>query len=612
MHYVPESAREFLQEETVATGPRERSFHYRSAPIYLLTLVVGLLLLADVVLGVVGDPTWLAYRMPLGFRLALLAAVAGGARILYRTLEAMFEGRIGADLALTIAMLAAIVLREHTTAALVVFIAICGESIEGFTIDRAQAAIRGIFNLCPSIAHLVRDDEETDVPAADVVVGDHVIIRPGERIPVDGRVVSGTTAVDESALTGESLPVDKQIDDEVFTGTLNQFGSVTIVAEKVGQETTLARVIKLVAEATERKSPLERTADRLARLFLPGVLLAAAATLIGWYFYKGEWAAGFKPALGVLIVACPCPLVLATPTAVMAAMAWLARTGVVVKGSVALERLAHVDTFAFDKTGTLTRGELTLEGIHAVAPLDETQLLRVAAIAERRSEHLLARAIVREAEGRGLVVPPVAEFESHPGAGVVASVRASMLGAGIGDDELQQAAHEREQRVIVGNRHLLESEEVRVPTLIDEQASAFEADGQTVLFVAVDDDVVGVIGVRDTVRAESRDVIDALKREGITEFALLTGDRPQAAQAIAKSLGLVDQVEASLLPAEKAEWVERRTKDGRRVAMVGDGVNDAPALATATVGLALGGVGSDIAAEAGDLVLMGDPLTPLP
>jgi len=612
MHYVPESAREFLQEETVATGPRERSFHYRSAPIYLLTLIVGLLLLADVVLGLVADPAWLAYRMPFGFRLALLAAVAGGARILYRTLKALFEGRIGADLALTIAMLAAIVLREHTTAALVVFIALCGESIEGFTVDRAQAAIRGIFNLCPSIAHLVRDESETDVPVGEVVVGDQVVIRPGERIPVDGRVVSGTTAVDESALTGESLPVDKQTDDEVFTGTLNQFGSVTVVAEKVGQETTLARVIKLVAEATERKSPLERTADRLARMFLPAVLFAAAATLVGWYFYEGSWAAGFKPALGVLIVACPCPLVLATPTAVMAAMAWLARTGVVVKGSVALERLAHVDTFAFDKTGTLTCGELTLEGIHAVAPLDETQLLRVAAIAERRSEHLLARLIVREAEGRGLVVPPVAEFESHPGAGVVANVRASMLGAWSEKDDTQAAPHEQQQRVIVGNRRLLEAEEVRVPSPIDERASIFEDDGQTVLFVAVDDDVVGVIGVRDSVRPESQGVIEALKREGITEFAILTGDRPQAAQAVAKSLGFVDHVEASLLPAEKADWVERRTKDGRRVAMVGDGVNDGPALATATVGLALGGVGSDIAAEAGDLVLMGDPLAPLP
>jgi Cu+-exporting ATPase len=616
MHYVPKSAREFLDAQPVAETGREPSFHYQSAPIYLLTAVVGLLLLADFVIGAVADPAWLPYRTLFGFRLALLSAVLGGARILYQTLENLFAGRVGADLALTIAALAAIILREYETASLVVFVALCGESIEGFTIDRAQRAIRGIFNLCPPIAHVLRDGKEIDVPIGDIVVGDEIVIRPGERIAVDGRVVSGTSAIDESALTGESLPVDKSDGDIVFTGTLNQFGSLEIRAEKVGQETTLARVIKLVAEATQRKAPLERTADRLARLFLPAVLGIAVLTLIGWRLSTGEWAAGFKPALGVLVVACPCPLVLATPTAVMAAMAWLARTGVVVKGSAALERLATIDTIAFDKTGTLTEGALTLGNIRAVSPLDETELLRTAAIAERRSEHLLGRLIVREADARKLVLPGVEEFIAHPGAGVVSQVRATVLGPWAHEESVggndESAPHEQLRCVIVGNRRLLEDQEVVISSKVDAWLDEMEAAGQTGLLVAVEGDVLGVIGVRDTVREESAAVITELRREGISRFALLTGDRPQAAHAVAESLGVSDAVEAEMLPADKASWIERETKAGRRVAMVGDGVNDAPALAAATVGLALGGVGSDIAAEAGDLVLMGDPLRPLP
>ncbi|MBT4868108.1 MAG: cation-translocating P-type ATPase family protein [Planctomycetaceae bacterium] len=615
MHYVPESAREFLDEQPTAKTGREQSFHYQSAPVYLLTAIVGLLLLADSVIGAVDDPAWLPYRSIFGFRLALLSAVLGGARILYQTLENLFAGRIGADLALTIAALAAIILREYETASLVVFVALCGESIEGFTIDRAQRAIRGIFNLCPPIAHVVRDGKETDVPVGEVVVGDKIIIRPGERIPVDGRVASGTSAVDESALTGESLPVDKSGNDIVSTGTLNQFGSLEVRAERVGQETTLARVITLVAEATQRKAPLERTADRLARLFLPAVLGIAVLTLIGWRLSTGEWAAGFKPALGVLVVACPCPLILATPTAVMAAMAWLARTGVVGKGSAALERLATIDTIAFDKTGTLTEGSLTLGEIRAISPLDETELLRTAAIAERRSEHLLARLIVREADARKLVLPGVEDFVAHPGAGVVSQVRATVLGPWAyqeshGGDKSEP--HEQMRSVIVGNRRLLEDQEVVISAEVDVWLDEMEAAGQTALLVAVEGDVWGVIGVRDTVRQESADVITELRGEGVSRFALLTGDRPQAAHAVAESLGVSDAVEAEMLPADKASWIERESAAGHRVAMIGDGVNDAPALASATVGLALGGVGSDIAAEAGDLVLMGDPLRPLP
>jgi len=618
MHYVPESAREFLHEDPVGEGADDgaaRSFHYQSAPIYLLSAVVGVLLAGDLLLGLIGDQDWAAYRTPLGLRLSLLAAMIGGMRIFYQTIDSLLDGKIGANLALTIAALSAIMLGEYTTAALVVFISLCGESIEGYTIDRAQSAIRGIFNLCPRIAHVVRDGRDVDVPIGEVGVGETVIIRPGERIPVDGRILSGNSTVDQSALTGESLPVDKAQDDDVFSGTLNQFGSLTLSASKVGEETTLAQVIKLVAEATKRKAPLERTADRLARLFLPVVLTVAALTLVGWKLYGGQWADGFQPALGVLVVACPCALILATPTAVMAAMAWLARSGVVVKGSAALERLARVDAFAFDKTGTLTRGSLSLGQIIACEPLDDNELLRVAAIAERRSEHLLARLIVSEAESRGGVVPPIEEFIAHPGAGVVADVRATSLGPwALSGSSLFEApvAENGHRTVVVGNRRLLDSLDISVPDEIAQQFDAVDAAGETILLVAVDRVVLGLIGVRDTIRSESGEVVAELRSLGITRVALLTGDRTNSAHTVAEALGGFDDVEAEMLPLDKANWIAVQTSEGNHVAMVGDGVNDAPALASATVGLALGGIGTDIAAEAGDFVLMGDPLRPLP
>ncbi len=609
MHYIPESAREFLQDDGAAAGSipaQEAGFHYRSAPIYLLTAVVGLLLGADLLIGSVtsvGVSQWTQYQVVFGFRLALLAAVLGGSRILFQSLEGLFAGRIGADLALTIACLAAILLREPVTAALVVFVALCGESIEGYTVDRAQRAIRSIFQLCPRIAHRLVDETETDVAVEELEVGDLVVVRPGERLPVDGQVHSGLSSVDQSALTGESLPIDKEPGDPVFTGTLNQFGALVVSTERTGDRSTLGQVIALVTEATRRKAPLERTADRLARLFLPAVLISALLTLVGWRVLSeaGTWESGFLPALAVLVVACPCPLILATPSAVMAAMAWLAREGVVVKGSVALEQLATVDTFAFDKTGTLTRGQPVLGEIQIAegSGLEPDELIRIAAAAERHSEHLLARLVVNEAERRGLVVPTPESFSAEPGFGVRAELD---LGA----------PRETPHTVLVGNRKLLEQHGVAFDPPSENLIDSLVDSGQTPILVAVDGAWVGALGVTDEPRSESASVLDQLKEIGVSQVALLTGDRPEPADALADSLPAIDLVRSELLPGDKAQWITDEESQGRRVAMVGDGVNDAPALATATVGIALGGVGSDIAAEAGDLVLMGDPLRPLP
>jgi Cu+-exporting ATPase len=630
MHYVPESSRALLEGDDLLENaglPEQPGFHYASAPVYLLTLLVGALLLGDFVIGAAENPDWLAYRSFAGFRLALLAAVLGGARILYHTLEGFFLGRIGADLALTIACLAAILLGEHTVAALVVFIALVGESIEGYTVDRATRAIRGIFSLCPRLAHVLRDGREQDLPVTELAPGDEVVVRPGERIPADGRVHSGASAVDESALTGESLPVEKSAGDAVFAGSLNQFGALAVTVEKVGEATTVGQIARMVAEATARKTPLERTADRLARYFLPIVLLTAAATLVGWRIQSGTWSAGWMPALAVLVVACPCPLVLATPSAVMAAMAWLARNGVVIKGSIALERLAGIDTFAFDKTGTLTRGELQLGDVVVTSGIDAAELLRLAAAAERQSEHLLARVIVREAESRNVVVPAVREFSVQPGLGVTATLDVSAV-----PPILRRSADENPSEplmILVGNRRLLGAHGIDISAEWEASLAHLDAKGESTLLVALatsgrlprtgDDsplcpqgEVLGLFGVTDTLRAEARRVMDELRTLGIRSFALLTGDRQEAAAGMAGAVGAIDHLGAGLLPLEKAAWIDEQIRAGRQVAMVGDGVNDAPALAAATVGLALGGVGSDLAAEAGDLVLMGDPLTPLP
>jgi Cu+-exporting ATPase len=658
MHYIPESTTEMLRGESGGDLTARSSFHYQSAPLYLLTLVVAGLLVADWVLTL-GRPAASLNGVTaslFGYRLALLAAVLGGARILYHTLDGLLSGRVGADLALTLACLAAIALGEHQTAGLVVLISLIGESLEGYTIDRARWAVRQTFALWPDIVHLNRDGQDQDIAIDEVRVGDIVTIRPGERVPVDGQVVAGKSVVDQSPFTGESLPVDKRPGDRVLAGTLNQFGALTVVAESIGQSTALAHIAQLVGTAAARKCELERTADRLARWFLPVVLVAALATLFGWRIASGSWQKGFLPALGVLVVACPCPLVLATPCAVMASLAWLARRGVIIKGSAVLERLATVDTFAFDKTGTLTQNALALGQIIPMGGRTEREVLRIAAIAEWNSEHPIGRIVVKGAEERGIVIPHPTEFEAMTGAGVSAVIATSAISSQFateqrpgfslnpnpslspsptpnpnpnpeffGSDRPQttslnpanDASHpgdddEPLSTIVVGNRRALDHGEILFSRDVALLLSEREAAGESPLVVAVDEQVIGVIGVRETIRPESQQVLEELRELGIARFVLLTGDRPQPADAVVKSLGFFDHVATEQLPADKARWVEEARRGGRRVAMIGDGVNDAPALAAADVGLALGTASGDIAAAAGDIVLAGDPLRPLP
>ena len=607
-------------------------YQERNLSLYLLTGLIGLLIALDLWPGFVSWtgltlPTW-PNEFGTGYRIALIAAVLGGARVLYTSLEGLLEGRIGADLALAIACIAAILFNKPLVAAEIVFIGMFGECLESFTFERTQRAIRRIVEVCPRRCWLLRDGQEVRVFTSELKVSDVVVVKPGARIPVDGVVRDGRSAVDMSALTGESLPVDRGPGDEVLAGTLNQFGALTVEANRVAEQTVVGRVIELTARALREKPALERTADRLARYFLPAVLGLAAATFVGAVLVNlGGSAAGRRglldavrlsidPTLAVLVVACPCALILATPAAIIAALGRLAGTGVLIKGGSSLERLAQVRAMAFDKTGTLTEGRLELGDIIALHDASVGDLLQTAASAEQRSEHPLARLITQEAAARGLAVDPVDEFRGHPGAGVSARIRGRTLA-----------------QVLVGTPRLLEEQGIAVSPEALAVLQRLDASGQTALLAARDGVILGAIGARDRPRPEAAALVAELRHLGIDDIALLTGDRAAAAHAVAAQVGIGD-VHAELLPEEKAEFIaawkqrhaETRPADvaaGGRfrlfshpaaalVAMVGDGINDAPALARADVGLAIGSTGTDVAAEAGDVVLMGDPLRPLP
>jgi Cu+-exporting ATPase len=580
-------------------------------PLYLMTALVGVLIGLDLLPGLAG---WLGIsavaNWPVGvgtYSFALIAAVLGGARVLYSSLQSLLEGRIGADLALAIACIAAILIREPLVAAEVVFIGMVGECLEAFTFARTKNAVARIVEVFPYRCWRLTDGKETRVLTSELQVGDHVLVKPGGKIPVDGTVVEGRSEVDTSALTGESLPREVGPQDTVLAGSVNRFGALTVAAVNVAEQTVAGKIIELTARALKDKSAIERTADRLARYFLPAVLGLAALTFVvaliyhGTPLFRGADATrlGFRaaltlsmyPTLSVLVVACPCALILATPAAVIAALGRLAGTGILLKGGSALERLAAVNAFAFDKTGTLTEGRLELGEIHPLDDMADDELLRIAASAEQKSEHAVARAILQAAQAKALALDAVLSFQAHPGAGVIAQTT--------------------QGTILVGTRRLLEEQGIALPPEAGHLVELLDARGQTALLVAQGGKVLGAIGARDRLRPEAAGVLADLRALGMAPIVLLTGDRAAAAKAVAPDLPL-DAIHAELLPAQKAEFIAALQKEKRTVTMVGDGINDAPALARADVGIAIGGTGADIAAEAGNVVFMGDPLGPLP
>jgi len=637
--YRPEDLHQLDGGAFVATagGGGHEHEHDHERALFCFTALLGGLIAGDVLLGFWG---WDRGRLPFGLSLAMVAAILGAVYIVYGALQALVHGRVGADLALAQASLAALVLGQPFVAAEVVFIALFGEVLEAWTFSRTRRALGRLVEQTPRTARVRRQGQEVEVPAHRVEVGDLVIVRPGERIPVDGTVVTGRSTVDQSALTGESLPIDKGPHDPVFTGTMNQYGMIEVQAEKVGDQTTFGQVLNLVAKARRRKARLEKVADRLARYFLPVVELVAGATLL--IGYLAGWPDVWSRTVAVLVVACPCGLVLATPAAMLASMAWLARHGVLIRGGPAIEALASCDTFAFDKTGTLTRGMPEFTSLATINGRDESEVLRLAASVESSSRHPLAAVVVEEARRRSLALSEPRDVTVLPGAGVQGRCRGGALGAGRpcpsagaptaegwgvpaegqGAPAEGQGAPaegqgpegstgESDHTVLVGNRRLLAEAGIVLDPVTEAMLGQLDSLGQTALIVAIDGEIAGIMGVHDAIRPEAHDVIHDLRHLKIKEIAILTGDREPAARAVAKRIH-ADTVQAELLPADKSRWIQERQQAGRRVAMVGDGINDAPALAQADAGIALGGIGADLAAEAGDLILLGDPLRVLP
>jgi P-type Cu+ transporter len=494
----------------------------------------------------------------------------------------------------------------YETSAVVITLVVLGRWLEARARGRTSEAIRRLVGLAPRTARVLRDGREVDVPTDAVVVGDLVRIRPGERIPVDGVVMEGASAVDESMLTGESLPVEKAAQSRVAAGTVNRTGSFVFRASAVGSATTLARIIRLVEEAQGSRAPIQRLADRVAAVFVPIVLVIAALTFLGWLLLGPEprLLLALTTAVSVLVIACPCAMGLATPTAIMVATGKGAEHGVLIKSAAAVELLHEVDVVVFDKTGTLTQGrpEVTHVAVRAAGPsraeasgemtaitangqLSEDDVLGLAAAAEQASEHPLGEAIVRRAKARGVALPPVREFTSVPGRGV---------------DVLTT-----DGRILLGNRLLMEARGIDIGPW-EERVRALQSEGHTVIYLAFDGRLEALLAAADVLRPDAAATVARLKALGVS-VVMLTGDNRRTAEAIARQAG-IERVLAEVLPEDKAREVSRLREQGQLVAMVGDGVNDAPALAQADVGIAMGS-GTDVAIEAADVTLMGGRLS---
>ncbi len=510
------------------------------------------------------------------------------------------------DLLMVVAAAGAAALGEWEEGALLLFLFSLGHALEHYALGKARGAIAALAELSPQVARIRRPDgTEAPIPIDQVVPGDRVVVRPAERIPVDGQLLEGRSGVNQAPITGESAPVDKAPGDTVFAGSVNGEGSLVVSVSAAIGDRTLDRVIRLVAEAETQKAPTQQFTERFERLFVPAVLVAdllliVVPPLLGFW----TWSEGFYRGMALLVAASPCALALGTPAAVLAGIAQAARNGVLIKGGAHLETLGTISVLALDKTGTITTGEPTVTDLLPSAGIDEEMLLAVAAAAEQRSQHPLARAIVRAAETRGVEVPPTGDLESVTGRGVRAMV---------GND-----------RVEIGRSLMFEDAGVTIPPALQDSVAGLEAAGRSTMVVrrlpreagpgrpeaGPEDGWLGVIGVADEPRTGVRETLERLRAVGIRRLVMLTGDNQGVGQSVGRAVG-VDEVRAGLLPEDKVAAIRDLAAHGR-VAMVGDGVNDAPALAHATVGIAMGGAGTAAALETADVALMGDALDPLP
>jgi len=474
-------------------------------------------------------------------------------------------------------------------AAAITTLVLLGQVLELRARSSTNKAIRALLGLAPKTARRIRADRsEEDAPLDEVQVGDLLRVRPGEKVPVDGEVVEGHSSVDESMITGEPVPVEKTPGERVTGATVNGTGTLLMRATRVGKDTVLSQIVHMVAEAQRSRAPIQKLADQVSGWFVPAVVLVAIATFIVWSLTGPEprLSHALVNAVAVLIIACPCALGLATPMSIMVGTGRGAQAGVLVRNAEALELMEKIDTLVIDKTGTLTVGRPRLMAMRSLNGFDETQALRLSAALERGSEHPLAAAIVAGAEERGLDIPPATDFSSHTGRGVTGRVEG--------------------RTVALGNKALM-AELAADPAPLEREADAYRSEGQGVMFLAVDGKLAGLLVVADPIKASSADAVQALRRGGI-RLVMMTGDNARTAEAVARKVGGVDEVMAEVLPEQKQAKVEQLRKEGRRVGMAGDGINDAPALAAADVGIAMG-TGTDVAMESAAVTLVKGDLT---
>ncbi len=510
--------------------------------------------------------------------LAVASLILGGYPILKSAIKTLLIPDLNVDTLVSIAAISATAVGAYREAATVIFIMLLGEFLEGLTVGKARKAIASLIQLSPKMAWVRREGKEVQVRIEEVGTNEVVIVKPGERIPVDGKIISGCGSINQSTLTGESMPVEKEVGDKVYCGTFNESGSCEIEATQVAEDTKLAQIKRLILEAQAEKSPTQRMMDRFSRYFIPAIILIALATFLA----TGE----IVRAITILIVACPCALVLGTPTAVVAAIGNAARQGILIKGGAYLEQMGRMKTLLMDKTGTLTVGRPRVIEIRAFNSLDEKELLYWASIAEKRSEHPLARAVTEKAQELGLSIPHPQSFENFRGKGV--------------------RVQWNSKTIIVGSFELMKSEGIQVSESAKGLLESKQSEGMTPLLVTLDRRLLGIISIADTLREGAKDAIDKIREQGVSEIWMLTGDSALVADRIGKQLGV--RYEAKLLPEEKVLSVKEWKRKGRVVAMIGDGVNDAPALAAADIGIAMGAVGTDVAIETADIALMTDEL----
>ena len=553
-----------------------------------MTIVAGIFLLLDLVPHLMeefgGTPVQLSF---LPFDPAWVTIFICGIPLLYLAIWRITYNRgvskISSALLICIAMFAALSIGELFAAGEVAFIMALGALLEDATTNRAKKGLKKLISLAPTQGRRIREGKEEMIPAEEIRKGDVLRILPGEIIPVDGKILTGETSVDQSIMTGESLPVDKTVGDGVFCGTINRFGAIDITATQVGEDSSLQKLIRMVEDAENKQAPMQRIADRVASWLVPVALLIAILA----YIFTGNIVTGVT----VLVVFCPCALVLATPTAIMAAIGQATKHGVIIKSGESLEKMGKVDTIAFDKTGTLTYGRLEVSDVIAFdSSLTEKELLTVTASAEAKSEHPLGKAIVARAKDQNLPLTESEDFKMAAGKGISAKISGRSL--------------------LCGNEKYLMEQGVSIGEQVHSTLEKLRTEGKASILVAEKDTCLGVIALSDVLRPEAKDMVSRLTAMR-TSTVLLTGDNRKTADYFAKQIG-ISEVRAELLPEEKVQNVEALREAGRKVCMIGDGVNDAPALKTADVGVAMGSMGSDIAVEAADIALMSDDISKIP